>query len=99
MPVVLKVTWADKADHPDPCQRIRHIGGKSGQLHWKHSYAQAIEAIEQGLFNYYVEKDDQTLNLGIGRAPNGGKFLKTQADDCQPKLLMNLPEPPRRSRP
>lgn len=98
MPVVLKVTWADKSDHPDPYQRIRHIGGKSGQLDWKHSYTQAIEAIEQGLFNYYVEKDHQPLNLGIGRAPNGWKFLKTQADDSQPKLLMNLPEEPGRLR-
>jgi hypothetical protein len=96
--IVLQVTWVDQADHPDSCQRIRHVGGHSGKLKWRHTQAQAIEAIAQGVFAYYVKKDDRVLKLEVGLAPNGCKYLKTQADAGPPQFLLSLPKDPKRSR-
>jgi hypothetical protein len=96
--IVLQVTWVDQADHPDHCQRIRHVGGHSGKLKWQHTQAQAIEAIEQGVFVYYVKKDDRVLKLEVGLAPNGCKYLKTQADADAPQLLLSLPKHPKPAR-
>ena len=98
MAIVLKVRWIDQSDQPDPYQRIRHIGGHSREFQWKHTHAQAIQSIEHGLFNYYVEKDSRVLKLEVGLAPNGCKYLKTQVDGNQPKLLLNLPECPKPAR-
>lgn len=91
MSILLKVQWVDQAEQPDPCQRIKHIGGSSGALKWRHSQADAIQSIEHGLFTYYVKKDMRALKLEIGMATNGHKYLKIQSDDSQPRLLLNLP--------
>jgi len=92
MALVLKVKWVDLADHPDPYQRLRHIGGNSRKFEWKHSHAQAIQSIEEELFCYYVEKDARVFKLEVGRTPNGTKFLKTQADGDQSQLLLSCIE-------
>jgi len=96
--IVLEVTWVDQADHPDPGQRIGQVGGHSGKLKWQHTQAQAIEAIEQDVFAYYVKKDDQILKLEVGLAPNGCKYLKTEADADAPQLLLSLPKGPKPAR-
>jgi hypothetical protein len=95
MAIVLKVKWVDQSDQPDPYQRIRQIGGASRKFQWKHTRAQAIESIERGTFVYYVERDARAVNLEVGLAPNGCKYLKTQADDDQHQLLLSLSECPK----
>jgi hypothetical protein len=94
MAILLKVMWVDRSDQPDPYQRITHIGGSSGKFEWKHTHAQAIQSIEKGVFHYYLEKDGRVLKLEVGMAPNGCKHLKTQDDDDQPQLLLDLPQSP-----
>jgi hypothetical protein len=94
MAILLKVKWVDKSEQPDPYQRIRGIGGDSRKLQWKHTRAQAIQSIEHGLFAYYVEKGARALKLEVGLAPNGCKYLKTQADGSQLEFLLNLPQCP-----
>ena len=94
-PIVLVVTWVDQSEHPDPCQRITHIGGRSGKFQWKHTHAQAIQSIEQGLFAYHVEKDARALKLEVELSSNGRKFLKTKADADQPLFLLGLPGGPK----
>lgn len=91
MAILLKVQWVDQSDQPDLFQRVRHIGGDTGQMHWQHSQAQAIESIERGLFTYYLEKDSKVLTLNIARTSDGRKYLS--ADDGQLPLL-NLPQFP-----
>jgi hypothetical protein len=95
MAILLKVECVDLSNHPDPCQRITHIGGSSGKIEWKHTHNEAIQFIELNSFHYYVENDGRALKLEVGLAPNGGKFLKTQADGGHSQLLMNLPERPK----
>ena len=94
MAIVLKVKWVDQVDHPDPYQRIQQVGGDSRDFHWHHTHAQAIQAIEQGLFDYYVAQDARALKLEVGLAQNGCKYLKTQADGDTSHLLLNLPSNP-----
>jgi len=90
MSILLKVQWVDQAEQADPCRRIKHIGGSSRALQWKHSQAEAIQSIEHGHFTYYVKKDAQALKLEVGLATNGRKYLKIPIDD-QIQLLSNLP--------
>jgi hypothetical protein len=99
MAIVLKVKWIEKSDQTDPCQRISHIGGEAGQMSWKHSHAQAIQAIEQDQFAYYIEKEARAVKLEIGLAPDGIKYLKAPADGDQPRFLLNLPERPQSAPP
>lgn len=94
MAIVLKVNWVDQSDAPEAHRRIRHIGGSTRELQWKHSQAQAVQSIERGTFHYYVEKDARALKLEVGCAADGCKFLKTAAEDKYPQLLLNLPECP-----
>ena len=92
--ILLEVQWVDQSNQPEPRQRIRHIGGDSGQFQWQHSEAQAIEFIERGQFAYYVKKDAGALNLGIGRTADGGKYLTIPANDGQLQVLLDLPGNP-----
>jgi hypothetical protein len=94
MAIVLKVEWVDKSDQPEPHQRIRYVGGNSGELQWKHTQAQAIESIESGLFTYYVEKDARVLELSVGLTADGKKHLTIQADGGHPQPLLDLPRCP-----
>ncbi|HEV2692920.1 MAG TPA: DUF3892 domain-containing protein [Verrucomicrobiae bacterium] len=91
MAILLKVKWVDKTDGVDPYQCITHIGGKDGQFQWKHSHAQAIQSIEDGLFDYYVQKDALAVKLEVGTALGGGKYLKARDDKEHPELLLMLP--------
>jgi hypothetical protein len=91
MAIVLKVKWIDRSDQPEPHQRIRHIGGESRELRWKHTQSQAIESIERGLFAYYVEKDAHALVLRVGLTADGKKHLTLQAGGEQAHILFDLP--------
>jgi hypothetical protein len=92
MAMLLKVNWVDLSDQDDPYQRIRNIGGNSKGLEWKHTCAQALLFIDRGEFCYCVEQDDLALKLKVGLAPDGAKFLKTDADSDQPQSLLSLAE-------
>jgi len=48
MAILLKVKWVEKTDEVELHRRIRHIGGDSKHVQWKHTQEQAIEAIESG---------------------------------------------------
>lgn len=89
MSILLKVQWVDQAEQADLCQRIKHIGGSSRALRWKHSQDEAIRSIEHNIFTYYVKKDAHALKLEIGLATNGRKYLKLPDDD-QIQLPSNL---------
>jgi hypothetical protein len=89
--ILLEVQWVDQSNQPEPSQRIRHIGGNSGQVEWHHTEAQAIEFIEHGHFAYFVKKAAGTLNLEVGRTADGGKYLTILAGGGHPQLLLDLP--------
>jgi hypothetical protein len=92
MAILLKVKWIDKSDRPEPHQCIRHIGGESKELQWKHTQRQAVESIECGTFVYYVEKESRILRLNVAQADDGNKYLKIDGGPAQ--LLLSLPPMP-----
>ena len=92
--ILLEVQWVDQSNHPEAHQRIRRIGGDSGQFQWQHTQAQAIEFIERGQFAYFVKHGDGTLNLDVDRAADGGKYLTIPADGGQLRVLLDLPGNP-----
>ena len=99
MALLLKVDWADQGQHENSCMRIKHIGGAAGEFQWPHTHDKAVQFLELGRFAYYVERNSRILKLEIGCAADGCKFLKTSADRDEPRLLLDLPEPPRTALP
>lgn len=91
MAILLKVHWVDKTEDAGSSQRVRHIGGSSRALRWKHSQAEAIRAIEKGEFTYYMEKETLVFELQVGTSSDGQKYLKTKADIDHPHQLASLP--------
>jgi hypothetical protein len=89
MAIVLKVKWVEQSGRAESHQRITHIGGDSGQLQWKHTQAEAIAAIERGLFAYYVQSNTRPLKLDIARAADGTKYLAVESG--QSRALLDLP--------
>ncbi|HEU6449747.1 MAG TPA: DUF3892 domain-containing protein [Verrucomicrobiae bacterium] len=97
MAIMLKVQWVEQSPEAEARRRIKHIGGVTGNLRWKHTEEFAIEAIERGQFAYYVELGTRISSVGIARADDGSKFLTAGGEPSQ--LLLNLPEFPNVSRP
>src|SRR5437868_2021652 len=91
MAILLKVQWVDMSEEPGAGQRVQNIGGSTRELHWKHSQAEAIRAIEEGDFAYYIETGTMMSPLDVGVSPDGNKYLKAKADLDQPQHLANLP--------
>jgi len=96
MAILLKVKWVDKSDQSEPHQRIRHIGGDSRELKWKHSQAEAVDFIERRQFEYYIhiEKTPRPVRLDVASTPDGEKYLTAQIGDDASQLLFELPPLP-----
>ena len=89
--LLLKVDHVSLLDHPEPQRRILAVHGKYGRDgEWRHTHEQAIEYIEKRMFSYYVNQDTRAVRLVVGRTPTGGKFLKSELDADEPRLLLNI---------
>lgn len=95
MALLLQVKWVEQSARPGPYQRIKHIGGDSGQLLWKHTQAEAVESIERGWFVYYLDQNSGPVRLGVAQAADGGKYLTVNSGRLQ--MLLDLPEFPKLS--
>jgi hypothetical protein len=92
MAILLEVKWVDQSEHVPAHQRIRHIGGNSGRLRWKHTQAEAIESIESSLFSYYFKVKGRASRLRVGLTADGQKFLTMEDDgDGRLQFLFELP--------
>lgn len=94
--MAVRISCVNKADRPNPHERIRHIGGvnPSGER-WKRSQEQAIADIEQNVYSYYVERPQgDRVAVIVAISQYGHKYLKTTADGDQPNNLLSLPECP-----
>jgi hypothetical protein len=91
MALLLNVKWIEKSDQPEPHQRIKRIGGSSMALRWEHTQAQAIQAIERGEFEYFVQTDGRALKFKVGQTPPGQKYLTVQNEGGRSQILLELP--------
>ena len=88
-----RVRCINKADRPDPHERIRRIGGTNADgSQWRLDQLEAINGIESGKWTFYVERpvgDAVAVVVAVRRF--GHKYLRT-ADGDQPNNLLSLAE-------
>lgn len=73
---------------------IQSIGGlNSNGTRWRITQERAIEGIESGKWEFYVNNNGHEVNV-IVLSQNGRKFLKTKNDGFESNNLSNLPECP-----
>ena len=81
----------ERANHYDPHERIKGVGGVRNGARWWLEEDAAIAAIESGTYSFFVNVSGRTLNVVVA-TDNGRKYLKTTADGFAPNNLLNLPE-------
>jgi len=96
MAYLVQVRCINKRNRLSPHERIQNIGGVNPDgTRWKLSEEQAIQGIEQGKWNFYVERPiGDRVAVVIALSAFGNKYLKTMADGEQPNNLLSLPECP-----
>lgn len=88
-----QVTCINKDDRYNPYERITHIGGiNADKTRWKLSQANAIYEIENGVYEFYVNKLGHNVEVIVAKSRYGNKYLKTVADGDTPDNLLSLPE-------
>jgi hypothetical protein len=92
MKIMLTVNWVERAKAPAPGGSVRHIGGKSGDMEWKHSEDQAIAFIERGTFDYFVKKNTRNLRVNVFSNTDGRKFLAVSDENSLPLADLDLPD-------
>ena len=74
-------------------RRIRGIGGVNPDgAHWRISEAQAIAAIEEGRWSFFVERDGRDRPVVVAVSKYGLKYLKVAEDTLHPESLLALPD-------
>jgi len=87
-----QITCINKSNRNDPHDRITHVGGQ-GKERWKITQQEAINGIEQGKWDFYVNVGGKSVNVIVAER-NGRKYLKTENDGVDPNNLLSLSECP-----
>ena len=95
MPIVLIVRQVSLDPSLAAHRRVKLLHGVmpgiEGKVDWKHSQEQAIEHLEKGFFNYFIQQGKYFEPLVIARTPMGEKFLKARNDLEESNALLELP--------
>jgi hypothetical protein len=90
-----QIRCINKQDRLNPHERILHIGGlNDNNTRWKLSQTDAITAIQNGTYSFYVSVGSNTANVIIGQSQYGHLYLTTEADRATQNNLLSLPECP-----
>jgi hypothetical protein len=74
-------------------RRLSFIGGVNlDGAHWRISEAEAVAAIEEGRWIFFVETAGRQQPVVIAVSKYGQKYLKAVGDRLQPESLLALPE-------
>lgn len=93
MKILLTVNWVERVSTPAQTCAVRSLGGRSGEMDWKHSEDQAIAYIEAGLFEYFIRENSRHLKVQVSRASDGQKYLKVENGHETPLARTSLPSP------
>ncbi|AMM13506.1 hypothetical protein AX768_04715 [Burkholderia sp. PAMC 28687] len=91
----VEVKCINKFDRLSRHEAIRNIGGINVDgTRWKMSEANAISAIEEGKYSFFVTAGGYTTDVLIWKTQQGHKFLRTGRDATTADNLLSLPECP-----
>lgn len=91
---IAQIKCINKDPRLDPYHAITHVGGYVTD-HWKLTLDDAINKIERGEWNFYVEQPKgDSVWVKVATSKYGNKYLKTEADGDEPNNLLSLPECP-----
>ncbi len=87
-----RILCIQKSNRFEIYNRIEFIGGLNANgSRWKVSQSMAIDDIESGLREFFVQHGEKIIEV-IFSSNQGVKYLKTTSDDMQPNNLLSLPD-------
>lgn len=87
----IRIECISKNERLDPHERIRRVGGNPEGNRWWLTLDEAIAAVEERRYDFYVQVDGRRVGVLIA-VHEGRKYLKTEADGYSPDNLLALPE-------
>ena len=90
----VRVQCINKREHYNPHERILFIGGVNPDGgRWKLSQPEAIKAIQDGTYSFFVHTGVYTVDVEVAYH-EGHPYLKTKPDSTGKDNLLALPECP-----
>lgn len=90
----VQISCINKDDRYDPHESITHVGGMHNGKRWRMTLTEAIRAVEEGTYKFYVNVNNDSVRVIVAVSRLGHKFLKTVADGDLPNNLLSLRECP-----
>jgi len=86
-----QITCIGKIDHYDPYESIRRIGGVENSKVWRLSVSEAIKAIDNKEYSFFVNVDGKEVEVIVVKR-GSGRYLRTAPDDETKNNLLDLEE-------
>ena len=84
-----QITCINKIDHTNPYERIQGIGGKENSEPWEMPVKDAIEAIANKKYSFFVDVGGKEVEIIVVKR-NGERYLRTTPDDETKNNLLSL---------
>jgi hypothetical protein len=94
MAETVQIQCINKTPRQDPHNSIQNVGGIHNGTRWRMTLAEAIVAIETGVYKFYASAQGKSVWVHVA-LHLGNKYLKTEPDQLYPNNLLALQECPK----